>query len=352
MLDGGMVAPQERTRSNRLQSRVPVKARPIVLVFGPDAGLVRERAERSSAPRSRTRATRLRWRASKATSLPREPTRLVEEAHTIPLFGGKRAVWVKAGGRNIVSAVEALSARRRSIAASSSRPAISAAPRRCASLCEVAKNAAVIACYVDTERDLVRLVDDEMREARSGDRARRARRPRVADRRRPPGLAQRDPQARALCARQGQRRARRRARGGGRRLGAGARRRDRCRFRRAHRRARSRSSARRRAAGTAPGTIMCGRAASRHAAAQGAGRGRGRQLVDDGARRLHPAVALPPQERWSRRRCRAGRAARLARAMEQLAEAALNVRRTAGAGRNASAQRALLSLAVTARRKK
>ncbi len=41
-----------------------------------------------------------------------EPTRLVEEANTIPLFGGRRAVWVKVGSRNIVPAVEALLARR------------------------------------------------------------------------------------------------------------------------------------------------------------------------------------------------------------------------------------------------
>ena len=37
-----------------------------------------------------------------------EPSRLVEEANTIPLFGGRRAVWVKAGGRNFAPAVEAL----------------------------------------------------------------------------------------------------------------------------------------------------------------------------------------------------------------------------------------------------
>ena len=37
-----------------------------------------------------------------------EPTRLVEEANTIPLFGGRRAVWVQGGSRNFAPAVEAL----------------------------------------------------------------------------------------------------------------------------------------------------------------------------------------------------------------------------------------------------
>ena len=40
--------------------------------------------------------------------LASEPSRLVEEANTMPLFGGRRAVWVKAGSRNFAAAVETL----------------------------------------------------------------------------------------------------------------------------------------------------------------------------------------------------------------------------------------------------
>src|SRR6516162_7875389 len=81
---------------------------PVVLVFGPDAGLVRERAEtlvRISVddPKDPFQLARL-----DGDELAGEPTRLVEEANTIPLFGGRRAVWVKAGSRNIAPAVEAL----------------------------------------------------------------------------------------------------------------------------------------------------------------------------------------------------------------------------------------------------
>jgi DNA polymerase-3 subunit delta len=143
----------------------PDPARPIVLVFGPDAGLVRERAEalvRMSVddPKDPFQLARL-----DGDDLAGEPTRLVEEANTIPLFGGRRAVWVKAGGRNIASAVEAL------IASPSPdcRVVIEAgdlkrsAPLR--ALCERAKNAVALPCYADAERDLVRLIDDEMREA-------------------------------------------------------------------------------------------------------------------------------------------------------------------------------------------
>src|SRR5882757_7849605 len=86
----------------------PDPKRPIVLIFGPDVGLVRERAEALvhasvDDPKDPFALARL-----EGDDLASEPTRLVEEANTIPLFGGRRAVWVKAGSRNFAPAVEAL----------------------------------------------------------------------------------------------------------------------------------------------------------------------------------------------------------------------------------------------------
>jgi DNA polymerase-3 subunit delta len=139
--------------------------RSIVLVFGPDAGLVRERAEaliRMSVddPKDPFQLARL-----EGDDLASEPSRLVEEANTIPLFGGRRAVWVKAGARNFAAAVEALIA----APAPDCRVVIEAgdlkrnAPLR--AICERARNAVALPCYTDSERDLVRLIDDEMRDA-------------------------------------------------------------------------------------------------------------------------------------------------------------------------------------------
>jgi DNA polymerase-3 subunit delta len=143
----------------------PDPARPVVLVFGPDAGLVRERVEtviRASVddPRDPFALVRLDGEA-----LASDPMRLIDEASTMPLFGGRRAISVRAGSRNIVPAVEPV------LAASlrDTRVVIEAgdlkrnAPLR--TLCERAKSAAVIACYADTERDLARLIDEEMRAA-------------------------------------------------------------------------------------------------------------------------------------------------------------------------------------------
>ena len=140
-------------------------ARPIVLIFGADAGLVRERAEaiiNKSVDDVRDPFALVRLEGD---ALAGDPSRLVEEAHTIPLFGGRRAVWVKAGGRSVAPAVEAL------IAAPSSdcRVVIEAGDLKrndkLRGACERAKTVAVIACYPDNERDLARLIDDEMRSA-------------------------------------------------------------------------------------------------------------------------------------------------------------------------------------------
>jgi len=141
----------------------PDSARPVVLVFGPDAGLVRERAEalvRASVddPKDPFQLARL-----DGDDLAGTPTRLIEEVSTVPLFGGRRAVWVKAGGRNIAPAVEPLLAS----PAQDCRVVIEAgdlkrsAPLR--AICERSKHAVALPCYPDAERDLVRLIDTELR---------------------------------------------------------------------------------------------------------------------------------------------------------------------------------------------
>jgi DNA polymerase III subunit delta len=144
----------------------PDPGKPIILVFGPDAGLVRERADalvRSCVddPRDPFGLALL-----DGDTLADTPERLVEEAHTVPLFGGRRAILVKASGRNFSSAVE------RVIAAppgTDCRIVIEAGdlkrgtPLR--TLCERAPIAAALPCYADSSRDLLRLVDEEMRRA-------------------------------------------------------------------------------------------------------------------------------------------------------------------------------------------
>ena len=86
----------------------PDASRPIVLLYGPDAGLVRERVQALIHASVEDPGDPFQSARLDGEDLAAEPMRLVEEANTVPLFGGRRAVWVRAGAHNIVSAVEAL----------------------------------------------------------------------------------------------------------------------------------------------------------------------------------------------------------------------------------------------------
>lgn len=144
----------------------PDPGKPIVLVFGPDAGLVRERAD--ALVRSHIDDPRDPFGLAllEGDTLAETPERLVEEAHTIPLFGGRRAILVKAGARNFAAALERLVA---APPQADCRIIIEAgdlkrgAPLR--TLCERAPTVAALPCYADSARDLGRLIDDEVRRA-------------------------------------------------------------------------------------------------------------------------------------------------------------------------------------------
>jgi DNA polymerase III subunit delta len=143
----------------------PDSGRPIILLYGPDAGLVRERADALLAsavddPNDPFSLVRL-----DGDELSAEPSRLVDEAVTVPLFGGRRAIRVRAGSRSFASGVDTLAEMplkdcRIVIEAGELRPE---SPLRKA--CERAKTAVAIGCYPDGERDLARLIDDELRPA-------------------------------------------------------------------------------------------------------------------------------------------------------------------------------------------
>src|SRR6202008_2868890 len=72
----------------------PDPGRPIILLYGPDAGLVRERADallKSAVddPEDPFSLVKL-----DGDELAAEPSRLVDEAMTVPMFGGRRGLCV------------------------------------------------------------------------------------------------------------------------------------------------------------------------------------------------------------------------------------------------------------------
>jgi len=141
----------------------PDPGRPIILLYGPDAGLVRERADALLASAVDDLNDPFSLVRLDGDELSAEPSRLVDEAMTVPLFGGRRAIRVRAGSRNFASGVETLA----DLPLKDCRIVIEAGELRPESplrkTCERAKTAVAIACYPDGERDLAKLIDDELR---------------------------------------------------------------------------------------------------------------------------------------------------------------------------------------------
>ncbi|MEW6255961.1 MAG: DNA polymerase III subunit delta [Pseudomonadota bacterium] len=137
---------------------------PVILLFGPDVGLVRERAGavvKRAVPDTADPFAVVRLEGDEIAA---DPRRLMDETRTIGLFGGERVVWVRAGSRNIVPALEPLLAEPcDALVVIEAGDLKRGAPLR--TLCEASKAALAVPCYADGERDLARLVDTMLAEA-------------------------------------------------------------------------------------------------------------------------------------------------------------------------------------------
>jgi DNA polymerase-3 subunit delta len=133
----------------------------IYLVFGTDPGLVTERARKiiSQAvadPKDPFQLVRIA-----GDELAADPLRLADEANTIPLLGGSRAIWIETQGKAFTAAIEPLLRLppRDSTIVIEAGALKKDAPLR--SLCERAKCAAAIQCYPDTSKDVAQLIEAE-----------------------------------------------------------------------------------------------------------------------------------------------------------------------------------------------
>ncbi len=134
------------------------------LVFGPDEGLVRERAEAIAGQIVPDRQDAFRVARLDEDRLKTDPAVLADELQAISMFGGRRLVWLRLQA-------DAQAAR---VAAALEQPAgdgfllVEAGnlgPRaRLRMLFEKADDLAAIPCYADSERDLAALIDGWLRE--------------------------------------------------------------------------------------------------------------------------------------------------------------------------------------------
>ncbi len=100
--------PQEFDRLLRGSSALPR----IIVIFGPDRGLVSERAEAAAVRTGIALNDPFAVTKIEASDLQKTPGRLMEEMQSIGLFGGEKLVWVRnaANEKALVDGVTALAA--------------------------------------------------------------------------------------------------------------------------------------------------------------------------------------------------------------------------------------------------
>jgi DNA polymerase-3 subunit delta len=143
--------------------RRPDPRTPLVLVYGPDAGLASERARAIARAGVDDPDDPFQLVKVEGDDIASDPMRLADEANTIGLFGGRRAVLVRAGSRNLVPLVEPLFATppQDAIVVIEAGDLGPKAPLRAAF--EKVASAVAIPCYLADERDLPALIETELK---------------------------------------------------------------------------------------------------------------------------------------------------------------------------------------------
>ncbi|KQT20027.1 DNA polymerase III subunit delta [Methylobacterium sp. Leaf399] len=137
----------------------------VILVYGPDTGMVFDRAKRLAEAFVADPADPFALVKIDGDTLAQDAGRLADEAGTVGLFGGARTIWVRPGSRNYAPAVEAVLG----APLVDTRIVVEAgdlaktAPLR--TLCERSARALALPCYPDDERALAELIDRTLQES-------------------------------------------------------------------------------------------------------------------------------------------------------------------------------------------
>lgn len=152
--------------SERFLAKADPKVR-LLLLHGEDEGLIAERAARFARTVIGPDNDPFAHVQLDAGALAEDPSRLADEAHAVPMFGGRRCISVRlSGNSSIIAAIEPLVG----TPPIDSWIVVTAGNLRKTSpirrLFESAGNAAAIACFADADAALGRLIDEEV--ARAG----------------------------------------------------------------------------------------------------------------------------------------------------------------------------------------
>lgn len=133
------------------------------LIFGPDQGLVRERAERLARTVAPDLSDPFRVVELDEAVLGGDPARLADEAASLSMMGGRRVVRVRGAGNALAKLFEGFLERPSGDALVVVEAGDLAKSSALRSAFEDADNAAAIACYGDSPRDLADVVRDAVK---------------------------------------------------------------------------------------------------------------------------------------------------------------------------------------------
>ncbi|RWM04206.1 MAG: DNA polymerase III subunit delta [Mesorhizobium sp.] len=145
----------------------PDPAMGIVLLYGPDRGLVAERAKTFAAKTGLPLDDPFSVVKLDGAEVDRDEGRLLDEARTVPMFSDRRLLWVRnaSGQKALADDIKALTAEpaRDAIILIEAGDLKKGTGLR--AIVEAAGNAIALPCYADEARDLDTVIDDELRKA-------------------------------------------------------------------------------------------------------------------------------------------------------------------------------------------
>lgn len=133
-----------------------------ILVYGPDAGLVKERGRRLITALGIDRDDPFALSRLDETDISDDPTRLADEAHAIALTAPRRVVWITGAGAATAQALDSILADPPEAAVIVAEAGTLAPAAKLRKLAETSKHAVALACYVDETRSLSALIDEEV----------------------------------------------------------------------------------------------------------------------------------------------------------------------------------------------
>jgi DNA polymerase-3 subunit delta len=136
-----------------------------VLFYGPDSGLVAERAKTTAERAVDDPSDPFQLIRLDGDAVANDPARLADEAGTIGLFGSRRAIWVKPSSRNIAPALAPVLEMplQDTLLVVEAGDLAKSSPLR--TLCERSPKALAMPCYGDAGKELGTVVDEALRAA-------------------------------------------------------------------------------------------------------------------------------------------------------------------------------------------